>query len=228
MRPLYISTASFMMKPSSYQQRNTFEGTCASGGKWYACSSGSLFLGCCRSDPCEKGCTQGNLEPAAFNKEDSGKSPDGSCGIGASFYTCSGNIPPFWGCCKSNPCNGQGCPRSDLVGAFMDRPEQRAACGTATLELTAPTTSTSKLSATEPSTAIHSIGQQMNGLPSEKRSDPAMVAGAVIRGILGTCLILGLIFFFTSKGRIRSRDSISSPEDVRTTGKRSQRPRLDC
>jgi hypothetical protein len=83
----------------------------------------------------------------------------------------------------------------------MDRPEQTAAYGTATLELTAPTTSTSKSSATEPSTAIHSIGQQMNGLPSEKRSDTAMVAGAVIGGILGICLILGLILFHLQRAK---------------------------
>jgi hypothetical protein len=34
-------------------------------------------------------------------------------------YTCTDQTPTFFGCCTSNPCNGVGCPSSDLRAAGM-------------------------------------------------------------------------------------------------------------
>lgn len=34
-------------------------------------------------------------------------------------YTCTDQMPTFLGCCTSNPCNGVGCPSSDLRAAGM-------------------------------------------------------------------------------------------------------------
>jgi hypothetical protein len=34
-------------------------------------------------------------------------------------YTCTDQTPTFFGCCTSNPCNGVGCPASDLRAAGM-------------------------------------------------------------------------------------------------------------
>jgi hypothetical protein len=36
-----------------------------------------------------------------------------------SRYTCTDQTPTFFGCCTSNPCNGVGCPSSDLRAAGM-------------------------------------------------------------------------------------------------------------
>jgi len=99
---------------------------CQAEAKWYACDKGSRFVGCCTTDPCSKGCAQGNIRPGAYNITHYGEWPDASCGTASTFYSCSAG-PSFWGCCKSNPCAATPpaiCPQEDLVPAFMDRPEQ--------------------------------------------------------------------------------------------------------
>lgn len=103
----------------------SFKPTCPPGSAFYAC--GDIFLGCCSAYACTtKGCSQGNLEPVAFEPAQYGKFPDASCGDGADFWTCTAG-PTFWGCCKSNPCaNGGVCPDHDLTGAFVGNPVQSA------------------------------------------------------------------------------------------------------
>jgi len=112
----------------SPRQSDVFPGTCPSGAKWYACpeSSQSHFVGCCTSDPCSTGCSQGAIKPAAFDtKLNMTAYPDASCGTASDFYKCNFDSKTFWGCCKSNPCQqGVVCPSGDLVPAFMERKEQ--------------------------------------------------------------------------------------------------------
>ncbi|PQE19439.1 Transmembrane domain of the Epidermal Growth Factor Receptor family of Tyrosine Kinase protein [Rutstroemia sp. NJR-2017a BBW] len=43
----------------------------------------------------------------------------GTCPLGGQWYTCEDQAPTFFGCCTSNPCNGVGCPASDLRAAGM-------------------------------------------------------------------------------------------------------------
>jgi len=97
--------------------RQAFGPYCPSGGNWYACSSGSLFVGCCRINPCVADCPAGDLEPASFDPAFYGQFPDAEC-VAGQWYTCSGTTPPFMGCCKSNPCQN-GCPTGDLTPGFL-------------------------------------------------------------------------------------------------------------
>jgi hypothetical protein len=63
----------------------------------YACGAGtSKFVGCCTSDPCSKGCVQGNIRPGGFNVTAYGSFPDASCGLASTFFTCSAG-QSFWG-----------------------------------------------------------------------------------------------------------------------------------
>ncbi|EUC47750.1 hypothetical protein COCMIDRAFT_3375 [Bipolaris oryzae ATCC 44560] len=103
-----------------------FDFHCPLGGKWYACASGSNFVGCCTSDPCANGCVQGNIRPGGYNISHHGEWPDASCGSASDFFTCNAG-DTFWGCCKTNPCAATPpatCAQGDLVPAFMERPEQ--------------------------------------------------------------------------------------------------------
>ncbi len=44
---------------------------------------------------------------------------EGTCPNGGLWYTCAAQTPAFFGCCTSNPCNGVGCPTSDLRAAGL-------------------------------------------------------------------------------------------------------------
>jgi hypothetical protein len=43
----------------------------------------------------------------------------GTCPLEGLWYTCTAQSPTFFGCCASDPCNGVGCPTSDLRAAGM-------------------------------------------------------------------------------------------------------------
>ena len=94
------------------------------GSKWYACSTGSMFVGCCKLNPCENGCEAEFVGSALLTKEAFGRLPEANCSSGSTFYSCgAGNTDDtyYWGCCKSYPCFGYqiGCPAGDNGRAFM-------------------------------------------------------------------------------------------------------------
>jgi hypothetical protein len=98
------------------------------GSRWYACNSGSRFVGCCKLDPCRYGCDRDYVGAARFQKGIDGQVPDATCHEG-SFYMCSNpspSIASYWGCCKSNPCSTSGCPVEDVGQAYLDGPEQQS------------------------------------------------------------------------------------------------------
>ena len=92
-------------------------GDCPDPASWYACTSGTSFLGCCLSDPCTRdGCPASDLMAAEMGNLPYGGFKDQSCNGVGSFYTCT--IPSFVGCCVSNPCQDGGCLQSDLLPAY--------------------------------------------------------------------------------------------------------------
>lgn len=104
-----------------YQIRQYLNMSCPSGGTFSVCEKKSHFIGCCEStNPCDPGCSAGQLQNTSFNASLIGSIPDQQCNRGASFYMCATTNPPFWGCCKSNPCQtDNGCPASDLAPALL-------------------------------------------------------------------------------------------------------------
>ncbi|KAL6712470.1 hypothetical protein ACN47E_000347 [Coniothyrium glycines] len=145
-----------------------FDFHCPLGGQWYACSSGSNFVGCCTTDPCANGCVQGNLRAAGYNISHHGEWPDASCGSASDFFTCSAG-DSFWGCCKTNACAATPpatCTQGDLVPAFMERPEQFNAY------VSAAATSESN------------------------QSNTGAIAGGVVGGVVALAIIGALIIFF--------------------------------
>jgi hypothetical protein len=95
--------------------------SCPSGGFLNVCSghAESHFIGCCASNACSLGCSDGNLRNTSFEASLYHSSTDQICPQGASFYTCADLNPPFWGCCKTNPCTTGGCPPGDLEASFL-------------------------------------------------------------------------------------------------------------
>ncbi|KAF2244245.1 hypothetical protein BU26DRAFT_96452 [Trematosphaeria pertusa] len=184
------------------RELSTFSPTCPSGGTWYACASGSKFVGCCTSDPCTNGCSQGNIQPVAFNASAYGTYPDASCGASSTFYSCLSpdNATTFWGCCKSMPCDHTECPSGDLVPAFMERPEQFNAYATS-----APSSTGSAPSATATG------GLDAGG--NEGTSHTTAIIGGAVGGGLGVAIIIALLIFFLCRRKKKSEEGKSSGLD---------------
>ena len=193
--------------------RQDFSPSCPSGGKWYACGTGSNFVGCCRSEPCENGCPTGNLEPASFDPNWYGKFPDQECPSGSLWYTCQLTDPPFMGCCKSSPCGG-ACPAGDLTAAFLSSNPKLAgpfspSPALSTASETASSSSSSSTTTSQTSSTGTSTPLQLTSTPTST-SDPAdpyeahhptsmgVIVGSVIGGVL-VIVILLLLFYFRRK-----------------------------
>ncbi|KAF2707306.1 hypothetical protein K504DRAFT_535823 [Pleomassaria siparia CBS 279.74] len=187
--------------PASKREEETFPGSCPSGGEWYACSGTSVsnFVGCCSSDPCSTGCSQGNTKAGSFDPTYNVTAPDASCGTASNFYTCNSGTKTFWGCCKTNPCQQQQtCPDGDLVPAFMDRNEQFIAYTGASKTTTSTPSSTPTSEVQSPQTVV-------------------IIAGAVGGG-LGLAAIVAILIFCLCRRKNRSKYSRvaleTSPSDT--------------
>ncbi|MCJ1239828.1 hypothetical protein MMC14_007826 [Varicellaria rhodocarpa] len=196
--------------------RQDFSPSCPSGGTWYACGTGSTFLGCCNSEPCVNGCPAGNLEPASFNSSWYGNFSDQQCPTGSQWYTCEFTKPPFMGCCKSSPCT-DGCPTGDLTAAFLDSnpelagqfspsPALSVASVTTSSSLSSSTstiTSASTSSAATPSTTsegivpVGSVGQPV----TQHSTSIGVIAGAAIGGAVILAILL-LLFYYRRRAAL--------------------------
>ncbi|KAH7127032.1 hypothetical protein B0J11DRAFT_292448 [Dendryphion nanum] len=167
------------MSPSN--STNNFGMNCPSGGDFHACSSKSLFVGCCASDPCSNDCPAGNLKPTGFAVTKHGNMTDASCPMGSQFYTCvyDGKTPDtFWGCCKSNPCATGSCPSENLAGAFLGTPAQLQAYA--------------GLQSSPSPTASSSSGSSIN---------VAAIAGGAAGGGVAILLLLGLLIVYIRRAK---------------------------
>ncbi|KAF2692065.1 hypothetical protein K458DRAFT_325913 [Lentithecium fluviatile CBS 122367] len=211
------------MSPA-FSKRQDFGFTCSAGGTWYACDSGSKFVGCCASDPCSIGCSDGNISPGSFDPDQYGKFPDASCGSGSRFYTCTSGAT-FWGCCKSNPCsNGSECPVGDLTPAFIDLPAQVQAyqpTGSATSSTTSATSTRASQttavstgsSATSTSSTSASTSATAAAVTQSAHHDKniAVIAGGAAGGGVALAFLVGLFVYFimhTKRSRGQHQESL--------------------
>lgn len=174
--------------------RQSFDPSCPSGGFWYACTTGSRFVGCCSGsvDPCDEttSCPQKNLRPASFVIAAYGTFSDQICGADSNWYTCAGTNPAFMGCCKSNPCSS-GCPTKDLTAASLSLDE-----ATASAFITAsPAAATSTAAAAAIPDAPYSAGDHVGA-----------IAGGTIGGVAGLCLAaIGVLWCMKRRRQARKQ-----------------------
>jgi hypothetical protein len=186
---------------------------CPNGGTFYACSQGSMFLGCCKSDPCSNGCGDGDLIPASFNVSYSGSFPDQFCPSG-DFYTCRMIDPSFLGCCKSNPCQQEGCPNNDLVAASLlsgaaaaDFPTSTSSSTTASSTAASPTSSSASQSASASARATSSP----TVIDNQGLSRGA-IAGIAVGSFIALLAIAAVVVAFCAR-----QDSRSPPSEKRNS-----------
>jgi hypothetical protein len=169
-----------------------FAPSCPSGGQYYACETGTKFVGCCEgsADPCKVMCPAGNLRTTSFDINYYGTFPDLSCESNSDPYSCTGTKPAFLGCCKSNPCaTTDGCPASDLVPATWTRQDQFDAF----------------------SSHDHHEEEKSGGGSS---TNVGAIAGGVVGGAVVLLIVIGIAIFVILRRRKRSKAAaVVQPEN---------------
>ncbi|KAH8708615.1 hypothetical protein GQ44DRAFT_776984 [Phaeosphaeriaceae sp. PMI808] len=180
---------------------------CPAGGTWYACQTGTNFIGCCTSDPCGTGCFGDRLRPVGVSTTIYNKYPGGTCGGNTPFWTCMAG-PTFWGCCNSDPCkNNSTCSVGNLEPAFMTRPDQIKYFGALNVLL-----SSTVPSIISSATSLLPVSETASGSPaSTLPSSPSKVSSAIIGGAVGGAVVLlgmiGVVIFFLCRRRRRRQKS---------------------
>ena len=222
------------------RRQDTFDGTdyvsCRVGGQWYECEDVNYpaFIGCCSSNPCSgQMCPEGDLYPMSFGSVTSPTVgyPNHSCPYGGLWYTCANNQITFQGCCESNPCNGDGCPMSDLRAAAV---HTVVVAGGSTFTVPSSVATTSSIqttssasgftSAAPTTTTLSPIRQTSASASPQSESssvDIAAIAGGAAAAAVLLTLVLGLaLYCLIRRRRIQqsTQESVqhgSIPPDLR-------------
>ncbi|KAI5205968.1 hypothetical protein E4T38_04111 [Aureobasidium subglaciale] len=178
--------------------RQSFDPSCPSGGSWYACTTGSRFVGCCTgsTDPCDEttSCPQKNLKPASFDVAKYGTFPDQTCDADSNWFTCAGTNPAFMGCCKSNPCSS-GCPTKDLTAASLSVDEAVASAFMTTSAAATTSTAAATIAPTAAASSF-SAGDHVGA-----------IAGGAVGGVAGiTLIIIGIIWCLKRRNQARREE----------------------
>lgn len=170
--------------------------SCPVGGKWWKCEDVNYptFIGCCSSNPCSgRMCTEEDLYPMGFGPVTTPVPdyPNHSCPYGGLWYTCADNPVTFQGCCKSNPCNGQGCPVTDLVAAAVHTVD---VAGGSTFTVPSSVATTSPSTTSSPDTTKQGSTSAATQ-SSSKSSDTTAIASAAAAVAVAITIIVGVAIF---------------------------------
>lgn len=178
-------------------RRQKFDLFCPSDGTFFACASGTRFVGCCTVDPCSVPCPSENLKPVSFNIDAFDKLPDQQCPSSSQWFKCRDTNPSFIGCCASNPCVNNGCPDGELVAGFLDSNSVAAAPFlSAGGSSTSTTLSTAKPTPTPPDTLVHSSPSPSSTSQPSHQSNPSAIAGGVVGGLAVVAILIFIAVFF--------------------------------
>lgn len=166
------------------------------------------FQGCCASNPCAQGsCPIKDLRPAGIPAAGivSTNEPNTQCPSTSQWYTCLSTTPTsFQGCCKSNPCQQNGCPTQDLEAAqFKVIPGASSTLQSSTQSSTATSTPTH----TSTSAAV-----QPN-ITAEHSNNTPIIAGVVVGGVVLIALIICGFLFLKSR-RKKEKNAKRDPSAV--------------
>ncbi|KAK8057819.1 hypothetical protein PG996_011756 [Apiospora saccharicola] len=183
--------------------------SCSFGGTFYICQdSPTQFLGCCNINPCgdnEGICPPSSLLNSTFSKDRYDETMPEACVDEESlWYTCSGTVPPFMGCCRSNPCIEGRCLPGNFTAAKLSSDLKDAApfLTTASSSSSSPTSSPTASSTTSPTPAASS--------DSNSKSLPV---GAIVGIVIGAVLAIAIIAFLIWRLR-KSKKTFYHPPPV--------------
>lgn len=176
--------------------------SCPTGGSFYICGlSDTQFVGCCDHDPCTSDrngiCEDDALHPASFSSTNYIDIPPQSCVEPydeQNWWTCQNAIPPFLGCCKSNPCNA-GCPDDDLIPSRLSDNQTNA----------------------EPFLATSSSSATQSPVPAAEETPTALIVGVSVGGLV--VLFAGIAaFLWRKRQREKKQAAATYTEDNAAQG----------
>ncbi|KAF2126692.1 hypothetical protein P153DRAFT_398807 [Dothidotthia symphoricarpi CBS 119687] len=192
------------------------------GAQWYACTTGTLFVGCCKISPCEYGCSGEDLAAVSFKPETMGTFPDGSCyDHNVNFWSVStfatiNQRATFWGCCASNPAYNGYCPQGDLRPAHL-RKEDLDSIYTSTnisrVPAVDPPSVTSSIRKAQSPPVTYSWDEQLFNTKKINRPNATISIGVSGALIIGLCALLGLWVCLRRPKKV-SKDSRPSAESI--------------
>jgi hypothetical protein len=184
--------------------------SCPAGGTFWLCPNTlSNFIGCCKSNgPCDSGCSASELQPTAVTASLVGTLPDQQCPSGAQFYQCANTSPPFWGCCKSDPCQQNGCPTQDLSPAIISSQQSQ-------WQIYAPPNTTMPTSTPSPVGSKNTHGISVG-----------IIVGAAAGGVVAIILFFALIYFWAKRRRDVRGIPVKLPKSLGEWESRESKPTL--
>ncbi|KAL2889911.1 hypothetical protein HOO65_020453 [Ceratocystis lukuohia] len=177
--------------------------SCSFGGSFYICSGEPTeFIGCCTSDPClpaQRGvCPTSNLRNSSFNADAYHDIPPQQCSSeNGDWYTCTGTVPPFIGCCSVNPCQRGSCPVSNVIPAELSIDPSAREVFLEAMSSATSASGTSGSAATSTASASSGSGGSSSGIGT------GAIVGIVVGAIAVTGMIIG--FFIWKLKRRRSQ-----------------------
>jgi hypothetical protein len=218
-----VYTSALMM--AHIRRQDTFDDSdyvsCPVGGEWWKCEDVNYptFIGCCSSNPCSgQMCSEEDLHPMGFGSVTAPAPdyPNHSCPYGGLWYTCADNSVPFQGCCESNPCNGQGCPASDLRAAAA---HTVVVAGTSTFTIPSsvatqgPTATNSTTDTTITSNPTEQGSTSASSPPVSKSIDVAAIAGGAAAVAVVLTIIVGVVVCWFVRRRRMKQAALDSAQD---------------
>jgi hypothetical protein len=224
---------------SNLRRQGTFPDSdyesCPVGGEWWTCTDANYptFIGCCSSDPCSGSlCSGSDLYPMGFGSitTPAPDYPNHSCPYGGLWYTCADNTTPFQGCCNSNPCNGVGCPASDLrpagvhtvllVGGTTFTVPASMATGSQATSSASASSSTSTSTITGTPTSV-TTATALPAVAAKSSHTGAIAGGATAGGVLILALLVLILYFCGLRRKRQASLSEISPSMITSTGNAS-------
>ena len=188
----------------SSEVQATLGTTCKGGGSFYVCDKKpSKFIGCCSVDACKTDdgvCPDDKLLYTSYDKFSHNLILAQDCLSDkpeVQWYTCGDIETPFMGCCSTNACRKDGCPKDKIFAAALSDDKENAAAFLPSASASASATGTPD---------DDNDGSGDGGL--SKGAVGGIAAGASIAALL---IIGGLVLFFLRR-RKRNQTPGSSYE----------------
>lgn len=197
---------------------------CDSGGSWYICPDKNLhpgspppFMGCCKSEPCTKGCSEGDLTQAFLTSNITianrylsalGVSPSST-----TSYSTSLSFRPSSSSSSSSCSSPINMGFDEGTSVYSSAPTAIAAGHSVLLTGTPASKSTNTPASNTTDTLLSTSTNTTNS-----KSNSTAIAGGVAGGIVGLALLVGLLAICCRRRNVRLQRTVEGRSSALGSG----------